>query len=146
MKSDWIMVANATQARLLGRERGGPMVVLQNFAHPQGRAKVSDLADGRAGQEKTDHDFSSAAFQPHVNAKQKEHTRFARELADYLEQQAQPGSFRSLAIFASSPFLGELKAQLGAATSRLLSGAHDLDLTSFDLGEMEQRIKRALAR
>ncbi|MDR3453755.1 MAG: host attachment protein [Rhodoferax sp.] len=146
MKPDWILVANATHARLLQRERGSPMVVLKNFEHPQGRTKVSDLSDDRAGQGKTDHDFGGAAYPPRVDSKHKEHTRFAHELIEHLERQAQQGSFRSLAIFASSPFLGELKAQLGAATSRLLSGTHDLDLTSFGLNELEQRIERALAR
>ncbi|HAL37980.1 MAG TPA: hypothetical protein DCP03_07625 [Polaromonas sp.] len=50
-----------------------------------------------------------------------------------------------MAIFASSPFLGELKAELGAATVCLLSTTHDLDLTSFGLTELEQRVERALA-
>ncbi len=146
MKPDWILIANATHARLLQHEHGSPMVVLKSFEHPQGRTKVSDLADDRAGQQKTDHDFGGAAYQPRVDAKHKEHTRFACELTEHLERQAQQGSFHSLSIFASSPFLGELKAELGVATARLLSTTHDLDLTSFGLGELEQRVKRELAR
>lgn len=145
MKPDWILIANATHARLLRRESGGLMVVLETFEHPEGRSKVSELADDKMGRENSDSSFGGSAYQPRVDAKQKEHARFACQLAGHLEQQAQQGSFRSLVIFASSPFLGELKAELGAATARLLSTTHDLDLTSFGLTELEQRVERELA-
>ena len=145
MKPDWILIANATHARLLRRESGGLMVVLETFEHPEGRSKVSELADDKMGRENSDSSFGGSAYQPRVDAKQKEHARFAGQLAGHLEQQAQQGSFRSLVIFASSPFLGELKTELGATTTRLLSATHDLDLTSFGLAELEQRVERELA-
>jgi protein required for attachment to host cells len=140
MKPEWILIANATRARLLQREHGSPLVVVQSFEHPQGRAKTSELADDRAGQGKTDHSFGGASYPPRIAAKYKEHLRFARELAEYLEHQAQQGNFHSLALFASSPFLGEVKALLGKATTRLLTATHDLDLTSVGLVELDQRI------
>ncbi len=145
MKPDWILIANATHARLLRRESGGLMVVLETFEHPEGRSKVSELADDKMGRENSDSSFGGSAYQPRVDAKQKEHARFACQLADHLEQQAQQGHFRSLVIFASSPFLGELKTELGATTARLLSATHDLDLTSFGLAELEQRVERERA-
>ena len=92
-----------------------------------------------------DSTFGGTAYPARTDAKQKEHMRFAHELAEYLEQQALQGNFRSLVIFASSPFLGELKAELGTATARLLSSTHDLDLTSFGLSELEQRVASELA-
>ena len=145
MKPNWILIANATHARLLQHERGSPMVILESFEHLKSRSKISDLADDRAGHERMDSTFGGAAYPPRIDAKKKEHMRFARELADHLEQQAQQSSYRSLAIFASSPFLGELKTELGVATARLLSSTHDLDLTSFGLTELEQRVERELA-
>ena len=144
MKPDWILIANATHARLLRRESGGLMVVLETFEHPESRSKVSDLADDRAGHESRDSSFGGSAYPPRVDAKQKEHARFARKLADHLERQAQQGSLRSLVIFASNPFLGEIKAELGEVTTRLLSTTHDLDLTSFGLTELEQRVRNEL--
>ena len=48
-------------------------------------------------------------------------------------------------LFASSPFLGELKAQLGTAAARLLTSTHDLDLTSVGLVELDQRVACELA-
>lgn len=142
MKPDWILIANATRARLLERGRGCPLVVIDSFEHPQGRSKTSELADDRAGQGKTDHGFGGASYPPRVGAKEKEHLRFARELAGYLETRAQQGIFHSLQLFASNPFLGELKAQLGPATNPLLRASHDVDLTSVGLVELDHRIAR----
>lgn len=145
MKPDWLLIANASEARLLQLEHGNLLVLLNSFAHPGSRSKVSDLMDDKMGWEKADRGFGGSSYPPPTDAKQKERKRFARELADHLESQALQGSFRSLAIFASSPFLGELKAELGAATLRLLSGTHDLDLTSFALGELAPRVASELA-
>jgi len=50
-----------------------------------------------------------------------------------------------VAIFASDPFLGELKAYLGAPTQRLLQAAVALDLTAYDDSELEHRVADALA-
>lgn len=140
MKPDWILIANASRARLLQRDPGCPFVVVASFSHPRSRSKTSELGHDRAGQERSDQGFGGAAYQPRTDAKENEHLHFARELAEHLEQQAKQGAFRSLALYASSPFLGELKDQLGSATERLLIATFDLDLTSVGLVELDQRI------
>ena len=94
MKPDWILLANATRARLLQQERGARVTVLESFDHPQSRSKISELVDDRAGHESTDRSYGGTAYQPRIDAKQKEHQRFARELADFLERQAQQRQFR----------------------------------------------------
>jgi hypothetical protein len=117
MKPDWTLIANATRARLLQQERGGPMVILESFIHPRGRGDL--------------------------NAR--EHAGFARELAQLLEQEAQLDHFGTLTIFASGPILGEIQNQLGKATVRRLASTHEQDLTAFGLTELEQRIAHELA-
>jgi len=119
MKPDWTLIANATRARLLQQERGAPMVILESFIHPRGRGKL--------------------------DANDTERSEFARELAHLLEQEAQLDHFHSLTVFAASPFLGEITDQLGKATRRRLGGTHELDLTSFGLSELEERIAHELA-
>lgn len=117
MKHDWTLIANATHARLLQQEPGQRMVILKSFEHPQSRSKGLG----------------------------KEHLSFARELAQYLEQEARQGRCESIALFASSPFLGELKAELGDATLRMLSTTADVDLTAVGPAELERRIAHELA-
>lgn len=145
MKPDWTLIANATHARLLQQSRGEPMVVIKSFYHPESRSRISDLASSRAGHESTDHNFGGTSFQPRTDPLRKEHEHFAREIGDYLESAALEGRFHSLTVFASSPFLGELRARLGDATGKLLSGSHDLDLTAVGLTELERRIAHELA-
>lgn len=48
MTPDWILVANAGQARLLQQEPGSPMAVLQAFQHAASRLHSSELGDARA--------------------------------------------------------------------------------------------------
>lgn len=141
MKPDWILIANASQARLLKKERGEPMVVIKSYSHSPSRSKASDLGNSRAGSERADRGFGGPAYQPRMDAQQKEHERFAHELGDDLERHALQGDFRSLRVFSCSPFLGELKAALGTATGGLIAGTHDLDLTHVGLAELEGRIR-----
>jgi protein required for attachment to host cells len=146
MKPHWILVANATEARLLQQEPGGPLVVLQAFHHPESRLHTAELGDDRAGREVSGHGFGGAAYQPRLDAQRKQHLHFARDLADHLEQAAGEHRYASLAVYASSPFLGELKQLFGDATRKLVAGTHDVDLTSFDVAEIERRVQQERSR
>jgi protein required for attachment to host cells len=100
------------------------MVVLESFVHPAGRGRRTD---------------------PLLDARQKECTRFARELGHYLEHEASLGHFGSLAMFAPPSFLAELRAALGKATLRALAGTHEMDLASVGVAELERRVSHELA-
>lgn len=145
MKPNWTLIANAAQARLLQQDPGSPMVVLQAFHHPESRARSSVLGDSPAGREGSDRAFGGAAYEPRLDPHHKEALRFAHELAEFLEQGAQEGRYASVQLFASSPFLGELKQALGDGTRRLLAGTHDVDLTAVGLTELERRVQHELA-
>lgn len=122
-KPDWILIANTTRARVLQQEPGGAMVVLESFVHPAGRGLRTELMDAR----------------------QKECTRFAHELAKYLEHEARQVHYSSLTIFSSASFADELRAGLGKMTRRLLKAVHELDLTSVGVAELERRVSQELA-
>ena len=147
MKPDWILIANASRARLLQQEEPGASVALMHsFEHPASRLHSSELGDAARGRESTDRAFGAAAYEPRIDAQRKEHLHFAGELADFLERGAQQGVYGSVRVFASSPFLGELKAQLGDATRRLLAGTHDVDLSTVGPAEIARRIEREVAQ
>jgi hypothetical protein len=121
---DWILIANTTRARVLWQQRGAAMEVLESFVHPAGRGQV---------------------LPPPVDAREKEYTRFAQELAQYLEVEARMGHFASLVILAPVPFLEELRAALGKFTARLLVAALERDLTSYGIAELGRQVERELA-
>lgn len=146
MKPNWILIANASRARLLvQQEEGGNVAVLRSFEHPASRLHSSELGDDERGRQASDRGFGATAFEPRVDAQRKEHLRFAGELADFLEAGAQHGECGSVHVFASSPFLGELKALLGDATRRLMAGTHDVDLSAVGPAEIGKRIAQELA-
>lgn len=87
---------------------------------------------------------ASTAFAPHTAPHVREQAKFARELAHEIEQATLAGRVPGLVVLASLPFLGELRAQLGAAARRCLKTAVAVDLTSYRDAELEHRVSRAL--
>jgi hypothetical protein len=122
-KPDWILIANTTRARVL-QQRGTVIEILESFVHPAGRGQ---------------------ATLPLIDARQKEYTRFAQELAQFLEAEARLGHFASLVILAPPPFLEELRGALGKFTARLVVGTVERDLTSWGVAELGRQITRELA-
>jgi protein required for attachment to host cells len=140
MKSQWIVLANAGMARLFNRHSSEESpVLLEELRHPQSRSKGSALATDRPGREATDNSSGANRFEPRSDSRRKEHGRFAREIADRLDQGLGAGEFDAVWIFASNPFLGELKAKLSAAVHRHVRVTADVDLTPLSLQELEQR-------
>lgn len=145
MTADWIMIADASRARLLQQEEGKPIVQVRTFEHRASRLHSSELGDGERGRERSDRLHGAAAYEAHAEPQRKEHLRFACELADFLEHGARQGLCRSVRVLAPSPFLGRLTAEFGDATRRLLVGSHDLDLSSVGIAEIGHRIELSTA-
>ena len=141
MKTQWIVVANASHARLLRRDSpSDPLISLQTMEHPESRLKGSQLADDRPGHEATDNSSGGNRFEPRSDPRRKEHRRFAREIAERLDDALAEDEFKSLWICASDPFLGELKTALSDAVRHRLQHTVDSDFTSFDVGELDRRL------
>jgi len=142
MKNQWIVVANASLARFFKRDSPtDPLVALPTMEHPESRLKASQLADDRPGHEATDNSSGGNRFEPRSDPRRKEHRRFAREIAERLDDAMAEGDFKSLWILASDPFLGELKAELSDAVARRVLLTVDSDFTSLGVGELEQRLR-----
>lgn len=140
---DWIVVANAARARVFERnDENQALREIADCVHTPSRQKASTLGDDRPGRvRKSD---ASTAFAPHTALLEREHQRFAREVAQLLETAALDHRLPGLVLLASNPFLGELKAELGDAARRQLKHSVPIDLTLYRDGELEQRVTRAL--
>ena len=142
MKKQWILVANGSRARLFSRTSvGDPLVALHTIDFPEGRLKGNELARHRQGHENSDHSTAAAHFEPHTSPRKKLLHRFARELAESLEDSLARGEYDALWLAASSPFLGELRSALSQAVTASLQGVYEVDLTSLDLGAIETRLQ-----
>lgn len=146
MGPDCYLIANASLARLFIRKPRGKkkLIPLFTLEHPQSRSKGVDLADDRPGHEATDRRYGGTSFPARTDPRRKEHQHFAQQLAQRLHEGLNGGEYEGLYLFASSPFLGELKAALDAAVARTVRATVDLDLTSYELKELEQRVTDAL--
>lgn len=129
MNTTWILVANASIARLFanhGPKKG--LQLLKEFTHPESREKGADLVSDRAGHMQNVGN-GHGSRQPASNPRQNELDRFALELAKELEKGRGSNSFDRLILVASSPFLGILKQRLGSQLHNLVSESIEKDYT-----------------
>jgi protein required for attachment to host cells len=142
MKTEWILVANAAHMRLFRRDSPGkPLVPLAGLEHPESRLKGQQLAEDRPGRHATDNSHGGNHFEPRSDVRRKEHQRFAHEIVRRLDAGLAAHEFGALRIFASNPFLGELKAALSDAVAQRVTAAHDTDLSALGLAEIEHRLR-----
>lgn len=142
MKPHWILIASSARARLLQQQQPAEApALLKTFEHPASRLRSSELGDDEAGRERSDRGPRATVFEPRLDPHRKEHLHFARELAAMLEDGALHGECTSISVFAASPFLGELKKELGTETRRLLESTHDVDLTHVETPNLDRRLR-----
>lgn len=144
MTTTWFVVANAARARICAQdEPGGRLREVGDYVHPASRQSGAELGTERPGQGHRGQGATApggTAFEPRADVHRKEHERFARELAQAVSAGLAAGKVQALVVAASSPFLGELKAQLGPAASQALVSTLAHDLTALDLRELGQRL------
>lgn len=139
---NWLVVANASRARVLEEADGGKGYVhVADLVHPQSRQKGGELDFDRPGHVTSGaHGAGSAEYRPRVEPHQREVEHFAAELAGLLDAGIADGRCAGLVLVASNPFLGHLKARLGAqAGARVLrTVAHDY--TTLSDADLAQRL------
>jgi protein required for attachment to host cells len=147
MKTEWIVVANASLARVFKRESpAGPLSAVATMEHPESRAKGSALSSDRPGHEASDFSAGGNRFEPRSDPRRKEHHRFAHEIAERLDEALGRNEFGSVALFASDPFLGELKGALSEPVRQRLQVARDSDFTSLGIDALEERLRALRSR
>jgi len=120
---DWVLIACPMRARVLQRRQGESYTVLESFVHPAGRGVPQPAL---------------------LDERQKPYTRFAQELAQYLEAEARQDHFASLVLIAPMPFLDDLRAALGRCASALVKGMSERDLTVCGIAELGRQVDREL--
>lgn len=128
MPPTWILLANGHRARFMQHDRAdGSLVEIAGFIYP-----AASLANG------------GARFEPATGVEEKAHSRFARQLADYLNKAVANRQCDRVALIASGPMLGVLRPMLLPRTTELLVGSVDRDLTLYQGSELQQRVRDAL--
>lgn len=146
---NWIVVANAARARVLeepdptkaGARRRVPFVDVADLVHPQSRQKGSELGGDRSGHvEGSAPGLAGAAYMPRTDPREREHDRFAREVARMLDHGVAEGRCAGLILVATNPFLGRLKHHLGEQAQKLILRTVSADYTTLDGPALIERL------
>jgi protein required for attachment to host cells len=142
---NWLLVANAARARVLEETSlAGRYLHVADLVHPQSRQKGVQLASDRPGHVmSTGHGPGSTAYAPHTDPREREHERFAHEVAQWLNDGVASGRCAGIVLVASNPFLGEVKSRLSESARKSLLRSVPIDLTDVPDAELAQRIAAA---
>ena len=142
MKRNWLVICNAARARVL--EEGdvpGRYRHVADLVHPQSRMKGVQLDDDRPGHvEGTGHGLGSASYRPRTGPREREHDRFAREVAMSINDGVANGRCGGITLVASDPFLGRVKSHLGEQSTKLLLRNVVSDFTMLGDEEVLRRL------
>ncbi|MDP2307804.1 MAG: host attachment protein [Pseudomonadota bacterium] len=136
MKDILVIVGNASRARLYS-VRHGVLERLESLAHPESRAKVSELLTDRPGRafDSTGAGHSEGSpqrsgMEPHTDPHDLEIEAFAKQVARRASIHARRGHFAELLLIAPPRFLGRLKIALDEAVARRIVATVSHDYTS----------------
>jgi protein required for attachment to host cells len=140
---NWLVVANAARARILEEaDKPGAYVHRADLVHTQSRQKGVDLGTDRAGHVKgSGPGPGGTAYLPRTDARDREHDRFAREVAAALNGGVARGECAGLTLVASNPFLGHLKSHLSLQAAKALLDTQPSDYTSLTDADIARRLR-----
>lgn len=141
MKPTWIVIADGSRARLFEQAQpAGPWSELRAWVNPAARLRTESLAFDQLGRAAKGQP-GATSFMPRTSPRQREHRRFAHELARHLDFGVRAGRCDGLVLIASSSLLGELRQALPAQATKRVRWSAPVDLTSFSGRELQARVE-----
>ena len=142
MSITWIMVANASQAKLFANH--GPKQGLQlvkELLHPESREKTSNLVSDRSG---SNSGPGHGAFIQATDPKHHEAERFAQEVARELDEGRVKNAYDRLILVASAPFMGLVNNCLPGQVRSKVSESIDKDYTRLPVKELAGHLEQVV--
>lgn len=137
MSVTWIMVANASQAKLYsntGPKKG--LQLLKEMMHPESREKAANLVSDRIG----NYPGSGSYAQP-TDPKEHEAERFALELTRELEDGRVKNAYEKLIVVASSHFMGLLNQRMTGQVRNKVAEFIEKDYTRLPVKELSGHLE-----
>jgi protein required for attachment to host cells len=139
MKTTWILIANASEARLFKTEKHPKdMELIDEFHHPESRQKVVNLVTGGIGSYRKASSTPKSSFEEPTNPKQVEVENFAHELAAKLNEGRNKNLYKNLVLIAPSQFRGLLNKYCNEHVKSLILVALNKDYTKLKKDELSQ--------
>ena len=136
----WILVANASRARLFSADAtGDDWNLIDEFFHEESRAHAGDLTEQRDNPNAGSLHKPQPEYEPQAR-KQIEFARFARELCHRLDRGVDNHAFEQLVIAAPPNFLGTLRNGLSTRVQSRVVLDLNSDFTNLPERELHGRI------
>jgi protein required for attachment to host cells len=147
----FVLVADASRARLYSylsysNHARSKFVLLEEFEHPEGRAKTSDIMADKPGRTFSSGPMSAArsAKEYRTDPKRVEAEKFARELSRHLASLFDAHAFDALIVAAPPKFLGLLRSALAIPRDHVFARVvawHEKDYTRItSVAELSERL------
>lgn len=147
MTTTWILVANASNARLYQTPKAkllngsAALALVREFDHPDSRKKAGDLVADKSGNF-NNRVVGQGTFGEVTHPKRQEQDNFARELAKLLCDGQHRHSYDDLILVAPPQFHGLLHRYLNGSVEGLISLDIEKDYTSANESNLVQRLQQ----
>ncbi|MBV6474745.1 MAG: host attachment protein [Rhodocyclaceae bacterium] len=144
MATTWILVANASQAKLYantGPKKG--LALVKELLHPESREKAADLVTDRPGHMQSAGN-GHGARQPRTDPKTNEARHFAQELARELTHGRTSGQAGRFILVAPPAFMGLINEKLDGPTAGLVSDRFEKDYTKSSEKELASHLESCI--
>jgi protein required for attachment to host cells len=127
----WILVANSSEAHIysipsmITLDDHTDLKAFESFYHPESRERSGDIASDRSGNFK--HGGGGGSFVEASDPKDYEVVKFAKQVADFVNQEHAANKYDDLVIAAPPGFYGNLKQNFSNQVSSALSKYIDKD-------------------
>lgn len=133
--SIWVSVADSAKAKILvaeGQGLGAVLIEHHVIDHEEGRLHEREMSSDRPGRFSDRSGQARHAVSNQVNPKKQETIRFAREVANYLEEQRNAHSIERLYVVAPPAFLGLLREHFSDELNDLVVSSIDKNIVNED--------------
>ncbi len=144
-KAVWILVADGSKARVfkyLGAKRAPEMIKNGEFEHMN--KPTRDIAQERRGRVFQSADGARSAMERPSDPHEYEKSRFAAQLADFLDHEHKKNQFGHLVVVAPPKSLGALRQHFSKSLMSAVEEEIDKDLTNVKAGDLPKHLKSVL--
>lgn len=133
MTNAWVVVADAARARILSADSPiAPLRELLDLVSPEARLHERELASDRPGRVYDIVGDGRHAAGTAVSPKEQEAKRFAKIIAEHLEQGRVDKAYDRVLLISEPHFLGLIRKAIHSQVARLVTVEIDKDLTKAD--------------
>ena len=141
MAQIWVVAADFGKARIFSADTAiGALIEQETFVNPEARVKEAELRSDRPGRNNASVGSGRSAMEEAVEPKEQERIRFARLIADRIEQGRVANAFERLVLVAPPVFLGLLRDSLDPPARSQVSLELHKDYVRLNPKELRSRL------